>query len=139
MIKVLDMQFIRYANLFTQITRVRTNHCFEYNNTIVFVVPKEFVMRAIGNGNMNLERLSSVIGRKVKIISDPRGKEDLENFVSILVKPIRIKGIEVKDNEAIINTNPQSKASLIGKGKARLAEMENVLGQYFGIRKVRIK
>jgi len=72
MVKVLDMQFIRYVNLFNNITKIKTNHCFEYNNTIVFVVPKEFVMRAIGNGNMNLERLSSVIGRKVKIISDPR-------------------------------------------------------------------
>ena len=32
MIKTLDMQFIRYANLFDKVTRIRTNHCFEYNN-----------------------------------------------------------------------------------------------------------
>lgn len=139
MIKVLDMQFIRYANLFNQITRIRTNHCFEYNNTIVFVVPKPLIVKAIGPNNINLEKLSSIIGKKIKVISVPKGKEDLENFVSILVRPIRIKGIEIKEDEALISTNPQSKAALIGKGKARLAEMENVLGQYFGVRKVRIK
>jgi len=139
MIKVLDMQFIRYANLFNQITRIRTNHCFEYNNTIIFVVPKSLISRSIGPNNSNLEKLSSIIGKKIRVISVPLGKEDLENFVSTLVRPIRIKGIEVKDDEAVISTNPQSKASLIGKGKARLAEMENILGQYFGVRKVRIK
>ena len=139
MIKVLDMQFIRYANLFSQITRVRTNHCFEYNNMIVFVVPKKLVARSIGPNNINLEKLSSIIGKRIKIVAVPNGKEDLESFVSILVKPIRIKGIEVRDGEAVINSNPQSKASLIGKGKARISEMENILGQYFGIRKVRIK
>ena len=66
MIKVLDMQFIRYANLFSQITRVRTNHCFEYNNMIVFVVPKKLVARSIGPNNINLEKLSSIIGKKDK-------------------------------------------------------------------------
>ena len=57
MIKVLDMQFIRYANLFDNITRIKTKHCFEYNHTIIFVVPKPFVMRAIGSNNINLEKL----------------------------------------------------------------------------------
>jgi NusA-like KH domain protein len=137
--RTLDMQFIRYANLFNQITRIRTNHCFEYNNTVIFVVPKSLIARSIGPNNINLEKLSSIIRKKVKVISIPKDKTDLENFVSILVRPIRIKGIEIKEDEAVISTNPQSKASLIGRGKLRLAEMENILGQYFGVRKVRIK
>jgi hypothetical protein len=33
----------------------------------------------------------------------------------------------------------QNKAALIGRGKIRLLEMQNILGQYFGVRKVRIK
>ena len=37
MVRVLDMQFIRYANLFNRITHLTTNHCFEYNHTIIFV------------------------------------------------------------------------------------------------------
>jgi NusA-like KH domain protein len=139
MVKVLDMQFIRYANLFCKITGIITNHCFEYNNTIVFVVPRHLVIRAIGENNRNLEKLSSFIGKKIKVVAIPKDKEDLESFVSILIKPIRLKGIEVKDGEAVFNSNPQNKASLIGKGKIRLQEMENILGQYFGIRKVRIK
>lgn len=139
MVKVLEMQFIRYANIFNNVTRIRTNHCFEYNNTIIFVVPRKFVMSAIGPNNQNLERLSSIIGKKIKVVAEPNGKEDLESFAAIITRPIRFKSIEVRDDEAVINANMQSKASLIGRDKARLQEMENILGQYFGIRKVRVK
>lgn len=139
MVRVLDMQFIRYANLFNRITRIRTNHCFQYNNTIVFVVPRKFVLKAIGPNNSNLERLSKIIQKKIKIVAIPHGKEDIENFVSIIIKPAKFKSIEIKDNEATIIAGAQSKASLIGKGKCRLEEMKNILDQYFGIKKVRVK
>lgn len=139
MVKILDMQFIRYANLFTKITGITTNHCFEYNYTIIFVVPRKLVMRAIGPDNINLRKLSNIIGKKIKIIAIPRGIEDIRNFVSIITYPVKFKSIEIRDGEAVITANIQSKASLIGKQKARLEEMENILGQYFGIRKVRVK
>ena len=135
----LDMKFIRYANIFGRVTQIRTNHCFEYNNTIIFVVPREFVMRAIGENNRNLESLSQIIGKRIKVVATPVGKEDIKNFVSMITRPVRFRSIEVINDEAIISANPQNKASLIGKGKVRLLEMENILGQYFGVRKVRIK
>lgn len=139
MVKVLDMQFIRYANLFENVTRIKTNHCFEYNNTIIFVVPRKLVMRAMGANNRNLEQLGYLISKKIKVIAIPNGKEDLENFVSMITKPIRFKSIEIRDNEAVITANSQSKASLIGRDRVRLTEMENILEQYFGVKKVRVK
>ena len=139
MVKTLDMQFIRYANLFSKITKVRTNHCFEYNNTIVFSVPRKFVLKSIGKDNKNLEVLSGIIGKRIKIVATPKGIEDIENFVSIITRPAKFKGIEVKDGEVIISANSQSKAALIGRGKTRLKEMENILEQYFNIKRVRIK
>ena len=139
MVKTLDMKFIRYANLFGKITKLRTNHCFEYNNTIVFAVPRKFVMSAIGPGNINLKRLSEILKKKIKIVAIPDGKEDIVNFVSVITHPVKFKGIEIKDGGAIISANMQNKASLIGRGKCRLEEMQNILGQYFGIRKVMIR
>ena len=133
------MQFIRYANMFNRVTRIRTNHCFEYNNTIVFAVPRRFVGQAIGEDNKNLKKLNQIIRKKIKIVPIPAGKEDIENFVSVIVNPVKFKGIDIKDNEAIINASMQSKASLIGRNKIRLNEMQGILGQYFGIRKLRIK
>ena len=139
MIKVLDMQFIRYVNLFNRFTGLRCSHCFEYNNTIIFAVAKIFVMKAIGSNNKNLEDLNRIIGKRIKIVAIPRGKEDIENFVSMIIRPLRFRAIEIKNDEIIISADLQNKASLIGKGKLRLAEMENILDQYFGIKKIRFR
>ena len=139
MIKVLDMQFIRYANLFNKITKIRTNHCFRYNDMIVFAVPRNFISQAIGIDNSNLRKLSNIIGKKIKVVPIPNGREDIENFVSVIVNPAKFKAIEIKDDEAVITANIQSKAALIGRDKKRLEEMENILDQYFGIKKLRVK
>ena len=137
--KTLNMQFIRYANLFGKITRIRTNHCFEYNNTIIFAVPRSFVGKAIGRDTINLKKLNSIIRKKIKIVPIPKGIEDIENFVSVIVNPVRFKGIDIKESTAIINASNQSKAALIGRNKVRLEEMQNILEQYFGIRKVMVR
>ncbi len=139
MTKTLDMKFIRYANLFSRITRIRANHCFEYNNAIVFAVPRIFVMKAIGPNNINLKKLNEIIKKKIKIVAIPKGREDIEKFVSVITRPVKFKGIEIKDDEAVITATTQSKASLIGRGKCRMEEMQNILEQYFGIRKLRFK
>lgn len=137
--KVLDMQFIRYANIFARVTKIRTNHCFEYNNAIVFAVPRKFVRQGLGRDNENLEKLRRVINKRVKIVAMPSGREDIEKFVSVITYPVTFKDIEIKDDDAIISASMQSKASLIGRNKVRLQEMENVLEQYFGIKKVVVK
>jgi len=137
--KTLDMQFIRYANLFNKVTRIRTTHCFEYNNMIVFAVPRKFVGMAIGPNNSNLRRLSEILKKKIKIVAIPNGKEDIENFVSVIVSPVKFKSIEIKNGNVVISGNTQSKASLIGRNKVRLNEMQNILGQYFGIKKLLIR
>jgi len=139
MVRVLDFKLIRYANLFNRITRVRSNHCFLYNNMIVFVVPRSFIPQAIGQDNKNLKRLSEITKKRIKIVAIPRGKEDIENFVSMIVSPVKFRSIEIKNDEAVITATLQNRAALIGRGKCRLEEMQDILGQYFGIRKVRVK
>jgi len=139
MVKTLDMQFIRYANLFGKVTNIRTNHCFEYNNMIVFAVPRIFVRKAIGINNDNLKKLSEILKKKIKIVAIPNGKEDIENFVSVIVSPVKFKAINIRDTDAIINANTQSKASLIGRNKVRLNEMQNILEQYFGIKRILVR
>ena len=137
--KTLDMQFMRYANLFSRVTRIKTNHCFEYNNAIVFAVPRRLVPRAIGPDNQNLKRLNQILRKKVKIVAIPNGRADIENFVSIITYPVKFKAIEIKEDNAIINASNPNKACLIGREKRRLNEMQNVLGQYFGIKKVMVR
>lgn len=143
MIKTFDMQFIRYINLFGKVTKIRAKHCFAYNNTLVFVVDKEDINRAIGRDNVNLKQLSSILGKRIRVVAQPRGMGDLKNFVSVLVSPAKFENIEVIENigvkEAIITTNErESKAMMIGRGRVRQEELKKVLEEHFGIRELKI-
>lgn len=138
MTKTFDMQFIRYMNLFSRASRVSAKHCFNYNNMIVFIVPKHDVDKAIGPNNSNLRRLSSLLGRRIRVIAEPKGKKDIENFIKVLISPIEYQSIEVKDEEVIITAGMESKAMLIGRQRAREAELKSILEQYFGIKVLKI-
>jgi NusA-like KH domain protein len=142
--KTFSMQLIRYMNLFSRITRVSAKHCFIYNNTVVYVIPKVFVQQAIGKENANLKKLSDIINKRIRVVAEPFGLNDLENFVRVLVSPIKFDRLEVAENEkgdkeAVVTAGGrESKAMLIGRGRARENEMKGILEQYFGIKNFRI-
>ncbi len=136
--RTLDMKFIRYINLFEKITRVRTQHCFSYNATIVFLVRKSEIARAVGESGKNIKKISQILEKKVKIISCPSGPEDIQKFISDITYPIKFKSIGVKDDCLTINAGMQSRAALIGRDKSRMNEMKEILQQYFGIKELKI-
>jgi transcription antitermination factor NusA-like protein len=129
----INMQDMRYLNLFGKITRIDTMHCIKYNDYVIFCVPKLLVMRAMGRDGENLRRLSEMIGKKIRIIPTPRGIYDAKGFIQTLVKPVTFKDVEVKGDEMIlIAGNMQNKATLMGRGKKRLLEMEKIVKDFFG-------
>ena len=68
----INMQDMRYLNLFEKMTRVRTRYCFKYNEFIVFCVPKHLVSAAIGEGGANVKRMSEILRKKIKVIQKNR-------------------------------------------------------------------
>lgn len=132
------MQFIQYMNFFDRHIGVRSTHCFSYNGAIIFVVKPRFVRKSIGENGRNIRLLSLKLRRKVKIIGAPNTVQDVEKFVSSIVYPVKFKKMTVDSDEATINASPQSRASLIGRNKSRLDELQNILDEYFGIKKLKI-
>ena len=58
--KIIDMQLMRYLNLFERVSRVRTKNCAMYNSNIIFFVDARDVSRAIGENGMNIKRISEI-------------------------------------------------------------------------------
>ena len=137
---VIDMQLMRYINLFTKTTRVQTTKVFVYNNQIVFAVPKAKVSMAIGKGAINAKRLNEILRKKIKVVAMPPvdNDEEIGKFVGDVVAPIEFNKIEVKDNSVVIMAGRQSKAALIGRGRQREKELADVLKNFFKITKLRI-
>ncbi|MCK5449594.1 KH domain-containing protein [Candidatus Pacearchaeota archaeon] len=142
----IDMQLMRYINLFGKITKVPTTKCFVYNNQIVFVVPKAQVSMAIGKNAENVKKLNDILRRKIKVVAMPifdsssvnGGGGEIGKFIEAVVSPVEFNRVELKENTLVVNAGRQSKATLIGRGRQREKELSDVLRNFFGISKLRI-
>lgn len=128
---VIDMQFMRYLNLFSKITRISTSHCFKYNETIFFCVPDNLVSRAIGKNAVNVKKLNEILNRKIKVIPTPNGIDDVGTFVRNIIDPVIYKDLEIKEDEIVVSASTQSKAAMIGRNKRRLLEMQQIIKDFF--------
>jgi NusA-like KH domain protein len=138
MVNTIDMQDLRYLNLFGKITKVNTRFCLKYNKGLIFCVPKPLISKAIGEGGKNVRQMCGIIKKKIKIISSPNGIEDSKTFIEAIVNPVVFKDLEITDNEIIINAGgTQNKAALIGRNKIRLLKLQKIVKDYFG-KEVRI-
>lgn len=138
--KVLDMQFIRYINLFGKITRVQAKHCFAYNNMLIYVVAQHDVAQAIGQNSINLEKISRILNKRIRIVAQPKlnSRQEIEEFIRTIICPVKFSGLEINGQEAVITAGRENKAQLIGRQRARQEELQDILEQYFGIKKVTI-
>jgi NusA-like KH domain protein len=130
---IIDMKLMRYINLLDRTSRVKTRKCFVYNNAIIFAVPRMMISQAIGPGAMNVRRIQEQLGKKVKIVAEPEGIGNAEEFVREIVSPIKFKSLELKDGSFVLNAGSTSKAALIGRNKRRLEELHQILKDNFGI------
>ena len=108
-------------------------HFVRYNNAIIFCVPKDLVMRALGRDGENLRRLGEIMGKRIRVIPMPRGPHDARGFIQTIVKPAVFKDLEIKGDEMILTAGSmQNKATLMGRGKIRLIEMQKIVKDFFG-------
>ncbi|MEK6892860.1 MAG: KH domain-containing protein [Nanoarchaeota archaeon] len=134
----IDLQTMRYINLLDRISGVKTSRCFNYNNTITFAVPKNFVSKAIGLNASNIREMQENFGKKVRIVEEAQSLKDAERFIRSIVAPVSFKSLEIKDNCLIINAGAQSKAALIGRNKRRLEELRRISIDNLGVDDLKI-
>ncbi len=126
------MQDMRYLNLFGRISGISTRHVLKYNQMLIFCVPRRFLSKAIGEGGRNIKKVSEILGKRTKVIPIPQGIEHAKQFIEAIVNPVKFKDLEVKEKEIILTAGKQSKASLIGRNKRRLLEMQGIIKDFFG-------
>ena len=134
----LNIKEIQWINLFERVTRIKSSACFDYAGNLVFLVKPALVSRAVGRDGMNVKRLSGIVHKRIKIIAIPsQNAGSLERFTLSIIYPNKIKQIQITDNEVLIRAG-KSKASLIGRDRARELELQGVLENLFKIQKLRI-
>lgn len=130
---VMDINKIRYLNLFEKITRIRARNCFLYNNVTYFVVPRNEVFNAIGKNSENLRRIGDTLNKKVKVIAAVNKMPEAPEFISQIISPLKLKDIQIKEKEIIIDAGDrQTKALLMGRDKKKLEELKKIINESFG-------
>lgn len=140
MAETIDMQLMRYINLFARTTKVSTTKVFMYNNQIVYAVPKSKVSTAIGKSAVNVKKLSDILRKKIKIVVMPavEDRAGIAKFIEDVVSPVEFNKVDIKDGSVVITAGRQSKAALIGRNRIREKEMAEVLKNFFHIVKFKI-
>ncbi|PJE81673.1 hypothetical protein COU58_01140 [Candidatus Pacearchaeota archaeon CG10_big_fil_rev_8_21_14_0_10_32_42] len=131
MVNVIDMQDLRYLNLFMKITKLQTRYCFKYNEIVMFGVRKEELSRALGKNGENLKRMSDIIKKRVRVVSIPNGIGNAKSFIQSVIAPVTFKEIEITPTEIIVNAGSENKAALLGRNKRRLLEMKKIVKDFF--------
>ena len=132
MANTIDMEGLRHLQLFMNVTRIQTRYCFNYNNMIIFSVPKPMLSKAVGRDGANVKRISETLRKRVRIVASPNGEADLKKFIGSIVSPVTFNEVEIKNNEVILTAGSQTKAALIGRNKRRLLEMKKIVKDFFG-------
>lgn len=133
---LIDMQTMRYLNLLSKTARVQSNRCFMYNNTVIFVVPKDLVRKAVGPQGEHVRILQQTTGKRVKIIAEA-SEQEANSFVQSIVDPVSFKSFELVNGEFVLTAGSHSKAALLGRNRVRLEELSRILEDTFG-KKLRI-
>ena len=130
----IDMQAMRYINLLDKVSNVKTSKCFVHNNVIFFAVKRSAVSRAIGPSASNIRKIQEKIGKKIKVISENEGIDDIKRFIGDIVAPVKAKSFEIKEGCVVITAgNNQNKASLIGRNKRRFLELKKIVHDTYNL------
>ncbi|MFH1503192.1 MAG: hypothetical protein ABIE36_00860 [Candidatus Diapherotrites archaeon] len=131
MVNTLNMQDLRYLDLFERITGVITRYCFQYNNAIIFSVPRNLISKSLGPDARNIRRMSEILKKRIKVVPFPKEVKDIKLFIEAVVSPVTFKSLEIFPNEIVLTAGMQSKAALIGRNRRRVIEMRSIVKDFF--------
>ena len=133
MAQVIDMQLMRYINLFTRTTKIIPKSCFKYNDQLVFLVKKDQVSKAIGRDAANAKKILATLRKKIKILAYPEDtNKEIKAFFEKLVDPVEINDLEVKNDVIIVSATRINKSSLIGRNRMREKELTKIIKDILG-------
>ena len=125
----LDLEQIQTINLFEKITKVSARDCFEFGGKLVFLVPEKKIFLAVGKGGSNVEKMSRLLKKKIKIVAY---SEDPVNFIKSFVSPIKPEEIVQEGNTIIIKVAVVSeRAILIGRNSQNLKSLKEIIKKYY--------
>ncbi len=109
------------------------------DESVIFVVEKGELGKAIGKGGNNIRRMRHAFKRNVEVVE---AADDLRGFLANIFKPVKL--VEVQESTsgdrkvASISVNNKDKALAIGRAGERIKKARALAKREFGCDDVRI-
>ncbi len=131
----LDITTIGYITTFEGVTKTNVKGCFfNKNKQLVFIVKEGQGKKAVGKKGMHIRRLEGLINKKIKIIEF---NSNAEEFAKNIIFPLKSPEVKLEDDVLKIKTDSvHLKALLLGREKANLKELQEIVGRYFSSIKI---
>ncbi|MBI2673049.1 NusA-like transcription termination signal-binding factor [Candidatus Woesearchaeota archaeon] len=126
-----NTEIIGYINVFETLTRTTVKDCFIDNSELVFMVSEGEAGRAIGKHGANIQRLSQMLNKKIKVIEF---NKDVLKFINNLIYPAN--GNVYKSEEKTVSIqakDTRDRAILIGRDRKNLKNLQNIVSKYFDV------
>jgi len=132
----LTLDSINNINVFENLTRAKVKDCISEDGKLIFLVEEGNVKRALGNNNSNINRLSKILKKEIKIIAF---SNDVCKFVSNLIYPNRADEIKLDDKIVTITViDAVVRGRIFGRGKENLKKINSLVKNYFDVEEVKV-
>jgi N utilization substance protein A len=130
----LNDETMKYISLFENVTRARVKDCIVKQDKLIFVVPKNHVILALGKHGENLKRLKDLFKRNIDIIGF---SDQLEIFVKNVFHNFKIQNIQIEKRDdkqfVYVNVELREKGKIIGKEGQNLKLAREIVNRHFEV------
>ncbi len=131
----LDMDTIRYINLFESITGVMVKDCIvnEEKNKITFIVNEGQIGIAIGKNGMNVKKVQQALNKQVELLEFSK---DPARFISNIFRPVKVKEVKIEENNGKKVAYVSLENDRIGMIRSKMKVVKNLIPKYFDIQEI---
>jgi len=123
-------------SVFESLTGAKLKDCM-IDGSITFVVQENEMAKAIGKKGANIRKIESILKKKVKLIEF---SENIIKFVRNLIYPAKVQDIIEEESIVIIQTpDTKTKGFVMGRDKAKLIAVNNIVKRYFENKEVKVE
>lgn len=134
--KVLDIDALRLARVFQQVSGVGVRDCVS-GDVMVFVVNPGEIGRAVGKGGINVRNLEKKFKKKIKIVEY---SDDLEQFIKNVVSPYEIVDFSESDGIVVMGAKDlKTRGMLIGRSASHLRFYESIIKRFYPVKELKVK
>ncbi|MEW5955528.1 MAG: NusA-like transcription termination signal-binding factor [Candidatus Micrarchaeota archaeon] len=136
----LSLEDIQLMNLIEMTTGAKANDLVHEDGTLVILVQKGDLGKAIGKGGANAQKLRQKLGKEIAMVEDA---DDPQAFVANALAPAVLRSVDVSEEGgrkvAVVSVDAKNKGSAIGRGGEKIKRARLLMQRKFGFDDVKIR